>query len=158
MLDAEKLEVQSDSLEEIARTSALDAVRRLRVAIVVEDAGLFVDALHGFPGPYSSYALRTIALRGILRLMEGVRNRRAVFKSVVAYADPTGNVRTFPGTVAGMISDEPRGTHGFGFDPIFIPDGRRRTFAEMTIDEKNEISHRAEAFKALARWLLSSGP
>jgi XTP/dITP diphosphohydrolase len=116
-INAKVLEVQSDDLAEIARISALDAYRSFGGELFVEDAGLFVDALNGFPGPYSSYAYRTIGVRGLLRLMEGVERRAAVFRSAVAYVDREGSVNVFVGEVRGFIATEPRGTWGFGSTP-----------------------------------------
>ncbi|NOZ89276.1 MAG: RdgB/HAM1 family non-canonical purine NTP pyrophosphatase, partial [Crenarchaeota archaeon] len=120
--------------------------------VAVEDAGLFVDALSGFPGPYSSYVYKTIGVHGILRLLEGEENRAARFVSVIAYAGPWG-VQLFRGEVKGSIAAEPRGSGGFGFDPIFIPEGADKTFAEMNIEEKNMYSHRARAARKLCSWL-----
>src|SRR5208337_1241048 len=85
MLRIKSLEIQSESLEEIAEASVMEAFEKYRLPIVVEDAGLFVDALNGFPGPYAAYVYKTIGNKGLLRLMQRVDNRRATFKSVVAY-------------------------------------------------------------------------
>lgn len=155
-INARVLEVQSDDLTEIARASALDAYRRFGGDVVVEDAGLFVEALNGFPGPYSSYVFRTIGIEGLLRVMRGLRDRRAVFRSAVAHVDPEGRVSVFLGEVRGFIAEDPRGTGGFGFDPVFVPEGSERTFAEMTVDEKNLRSHRAMAIRELIRHLKSA--
>jgi XTP/dITP diphosphohydrolase len=152
-INAKVLEVQSDDLAEIARISALDAYRSFGGELFVEDAGLFVDALNGFPGPYSSYAYRTIGVRGLLKLMEGVERRAAVFRSAVAYVDREGSVNVFVGEVRGFIATEPRGTKGFGFDPVFVPLGSERTFAEMDVEEKNRYSHRARAVGELVKHL-----
>jgi len=155
-VDLERVEIQSDDLSEIALTGAKQASLRLGRAVVVEDAGLFVDALNGFPGPYSSYVFRTIGIRGILKLMSGVGDRRARFESAVAYCDPSGECRVFRGVALGVIALEPRGSGGFGFDPIFIPDeGGGLTYAEMSFERKCEISHRAKAFKAFGEWFTS---
>ncbi len=148
-----KLEIQSDSLHEIAQVAALHAARQLGSAVVVEDAGLYIDALNGFPGPYSAYVFRTIGNRGILKLMDGIQDRRARFVSVVAYAEPNGFIKTFEGITKGMISYRPRGNKGFGFDPIFIPEGGGGlTYAEMDMELKNKVSHRGKAFREFARW------
>lgn len=147
-------EVQSDDLTEIARTSAIEAYGKFGGRVAVEDAGLFVEALRGFPGPYSSYVHRTIGIEGLLKLMSGVEDRRAHFLSAVGFADSDGNVVVFTGRVDGRIADAPRGSSGFGFDPVFVPEGETRTFAEMTVDEKNLFSHRAKAFRSLTEHLL----
>ena len=141
-----KLELQGDNLEEIAMKSAMIAYTMLSRPVLVEDAGLFVEALNGFPGPYSSYVYKTIGIRGLLKLLEGVENRAAYFKSAAAIAFERG-VLLATGEVRGTISTEPRGDLGFGFDPVFVPLGETRTFAEMTIEEKNLRSHRAQAVR-----------
>ncbi len=150
-------EIQAVDLKLIAEQSALYAYDVLREPAMVEDAGLFIDILSGFPGPFSSYAYKTIGIRGILKLMEGVEDRRARFLSVIAFYTPMiGNVKIFAGEVEGYISAEPRGSGGFGFDPIFVPaEGDGRTFAELSIEEKNRLSHRARAARKFAEWLSS---
>ncbi|MEM2428833.1 MAG: XTP/dITP diphosphatase, partial [Candidatus Bathyarchaeia archaeon] len=159
MLEADKIEIQSDSLEDIASYAAKELSGRLGFKVVVEDAGLFIRGLNGFPGPYSSYILKTIGLNGVLRLMNGVSDRYAYFLSVVAYAEPGKPAKVFQGRVEGLITSEPRGSGGFGFDPIFQPlEGDGRTFAEMSAEEKNRFSHRAKAFRELAVWIRENLP
>jgi len=146
----ELTEVQSDSLEYIAQTKALDESRhRAYGRILVEDSGLSVDALNGFPGPYSSYVFEKIGVDGILRLLQH-GTRRARFVSVVAYAYDD-RCYTFEGTVCGTISSVPRGD-SWGYDPIFIPDGSNQMFGEMTASEKNGMSHRRQALVKFAKW------
>ena len=159
MLRVKSLEIQSESLEEIARASALDAFEKCHLPIIVEDAGLFIDALNGFPGPYAAYTYKTVGNQGMLRLMKNVKARRARFESAVAYfsAELQSPV-CFHGEVLGEIADEERkgsDRSGFGFDPIFRPLNSSKTFAEMTIAEKNEHSHRAKAFRKFAEWYKS---
>ncbi len=151
-----KLEVQADDLATIAAYAALNAYLAARRPVVAEDAGLFIEALNGFPGPYSSYVYRTIGVRGVLKLMEGVEDRRARFESAVALAY-SGGVVVFRGVVWGRIADRPRGSGGFGFDPIFVPEGEERTFAEMSVEEKTRLSHRGRAFSKLCEWLERAG-
>ena len=139
-----KVEIQSSDLIEIARYAVLENYKLFKKPVLVEDAGLFIEALNGFPGPYSSYVYKTIGVNGILKLMEGVDNRRAYFMSVAAIVyEPFFIIET--ARVEGVITKEPRGSGGFGFDPIFVPRGSKKTFAEMSIDEKNMYSHRAKA-------------
>ena len=144
-------EIQADTLEEVAEYAVEWLSRKLEGPFFLEDSGLFVDALSGFPGVYSAYVYRTIGYRGILKLLEGEPNRRAFFKSVLAYWD--GELHLFTGEVHGRIVHEPRGTGGFGFDPVFVPDGLDKTFAEMTTEEKNMVSHRGNALRAFSNWL-----
>jgi XTP/dITP diphosphohydrolase len=150
----EKKELQSTDLGEIALQSALIAYTYVNAPVVVEDSGLFIKALNGFPGPFSSYVYKTIGVRGVLKLMEGVTDRSAYFESAVAIVMPPFE-RVFKGSVYGRIADSPRGTGGFGFDPIFIPENEDKTFAEMSVEEKNKYSHRARAFEKLGIWLKS---
>lgn len=153
MLKIKTFEVQDDDVENIAKMSALSAFREVNLPVIVEDAGLFIEALNGFPGPYSSYAYRTIGVNGILKLMNGVDNRKAQFKSVVAFCNSINSVKCFHGVSNGRISEKPRGSGGFGFDPIFEPEEKPgRTFAEMSIEEKNMFSHRAKAIRMFAEW------
>ena len=152
MLRIGAVEIQDDSLESIAKASATDAVEKCGLPIIVEDAGLFIEALKGFPGPYSSYVYRTIGTKGILKLIKNVDEREAYFQSVVAFSSPEEAPKCFHGKVKGKISREERGSSGFGFDPIFEPSGGdNRTFAEMTTTEKNKYSHRAKALRNFAK-------
>ncbi|RLI85084.1 MAG: non-canonical purine NTP pyrophosphatase, RdgB/HAM1 family [Archaeoglobales archaeon] len=137
------LEPQGSSLEEIAKLSAEALSEELKEPFFLEDSGLFVEALKGFPGPYSSYVFKTIGNEGIVKLMDGVENRKAYFLAVVAYFDGE-KVQIFTGKVEGEIATEMRGDRGFGFDPIFLYGSK--TFAEMG-DEKNEVSHRRRALE-----------
>jgi XTP/dITP diphosphohydrolase len=155
MLRVKALEIQSDSLSDIAQASVMDAFERCHLPVIVEDAGLFVNALNGFPGPYAAYVYKTVGNAGLLKLMESVGDSKATFKSVIAYYDEHGAPVLFEGEAAGKISRKERvgnGKSGFGFDPVFQPDGSAKTFAEMTVEEKNGFSHRANAVRKFAEW------
>ncbi len=158
MLRAKAVEIQSDSLTEIASASAADAYQRCHLPLIVEDAGLFVDALKGFPGPYAAYVYKTIGNRGLLKLMENLKDRKATFRSAIAYCDSeTGKITCFTGETQGEITIKQRMTDSksaFGFDPIFQPNGSSKTFAEITLKEKNAVSHRAQAVSKFAEWYL----
>ena len=159
MLKLKGDEIQSDSLQEIAEKSVQYAYKKSGLPIFVEDAGLFIDSLSGFPGPYAAYVYKTIHNSGILKLMEGVADRSAIFRSVISYCDdqtPCTPV-SFQGESKGEITATERraqGKSGFGFDPIFQPAGSTTTFAEMTITEKNGYSHRADAIRKFAEWYV----
>jgi XTP/dITP diphosphohydrolase len=156
MLRVKTSEIQSDSLKEIAETSAKDAFQKCRLPIIVEDAGLFVDGLNGFPGPYAAYVYMTIGNRGLLKLMKGNEKRKAKFESVIAYfSRELKSPICFSGQAAGEIVAKERvgsGRKGFGFDPVFKPDTSDKTFAEMDVTEKNRNSHRADALRKFAEW------
>ncbi|MDI9611079.1 MAG: XTP/dITP diphosphatase [Archaeoglobaceae archaeon] len=136
-------EPQALELEEIARKSAEILSEKIKEPFFIEDSGLFIEALNGFPGPYSSYVFKTIGNEGIIKLMAGIKNRKAYFKAIVAYFDGS-KIKTFDGIVHGEIALEIRGRKGFGFDPIFLYGDR--TFAEMG-EEKNLVSHRRKALE-----------
>jgi XTP/dITP diphosphohydrolase len=155
-LDIEKKEIQSEKLADIAAFAAKEAAESIGGNVVAEDAGLFVQGLGGFPGPYSSYVFDTLGLKGILKLLRNVKNRTASFEAVVAYCDPLKRPVCLAGAVRGAITTTARGSHGFGFDPIFVPRGARRTFAEMNLSEKNLYSHRAKAFTSFCKWFIRS--
>lgn len=146
-------ELQAETLEEVAIHRALHAIGKVAAPFAVEDAGLFIKALKGFPGVFSSQVFRKLGCEGILKLMDGVTDREACFKSVVAFVDWDGRVHLFKGVVTGEIATEARGEGGFGFDPIFIPRGSRATFAEER-ELKILISHRTRAFQHLANYIL----
>ena len=158
MLKVKDVEIQSDNLVEIAKLSAQDAFKRCRLPVIVEDAGLFIDALRGFPGPYAAHAYRTIGNKGLLKLMENMEDRKAIFRSAIAYCGSEAEESVvFKGDAEGEITvDERRGSgkSGFGFDPIFRPYGSEKTFAEMTLEEKNGFSHRAKAVRKFADWYM----
>jgi len=152
-VDLELEEPQADDIGDVAKSCALRGALMLRRPVLVEDSGLFVSALRGFPGPYSSYVLKTIGIEGILALMRGRRNKAARFESAVAYSADGEGAKVFKGFTLGAISTTARGRGGFGFDPIFVARGQRDTFAELSTLEKNLISHRGKAFRAFAQWL-----
>ena len=148
-------EIQVDTLNEVARHGARWLKGRIEPPFMLDDSGLFISALEGFPGVYSAYAYQTIGNRGILDLMEWKGDKRAEFKTVVALVDVNERIHLFEGSCRGTIIGEMRGKHGFGFDPIFVPEGYDVTFAEMTTEEKNEISHRSRAFMEVSRYIVN---
>lgn len=143
-------EIQADTLEEVAQFGVEYCYSVVKEPCFVEDSGLFIEALKGFPGVYSKYVLMTVGCEGILRLLD--ENRKASFKSVIAYADGR-NTQLFAGEVKGRIAERKKGLKGFGFDPIFIPEGENRTFAEMDTEEKNSYSHRGKAFATFIKYV-----
>ncbi|UJG42338.1 MAG: XTP/dITP diphosphatase [Candidatus Heimdallarchaeum endolithica] len=153
-INLEYEEIQDDSLEEIARSSCLK-ILELRPdlkdkSFFVEDAGLFINCLRGFPGPYSAYVFRTIGNWGILKLLHDVpdNERSAFFKSVIAYYH-SGKIELFSGVIQGKIIKSLKGSQGFGFDPIFLPAGSNKTFAQMNKESKNLKGHRGKSLQEL---------
>jgi XTP/dITP diphosphohydrolase len=144
-------EEQLDTIEEVAERSTLYLRGTLKTDFFIDDSGLFIKTLNGFPGVYSSYVFRTLGNVGILDLMKGKTERSAEFRTCIAYFDDKLNL--FTGRTQGLIATDPRGTNGFGFDPVFIPDERKETYAEMTTEEKNSISHRSKATQAFLKYI-----
>ena len=145
------------TLEENSRLKAQFVVDKYEIPVFADDTGLEIEALDGRPGVYSArYAGESkdsnMNMDKVLDDMEGVLNRKAQFKSIFTYATPTDVVQ-FEGVVEGEIAMEKSGTSGFGYDPIFYPEGNDRTFSEMTSEEKNSISHRARALTKLIAFL-----
>src|SRR3989338_9413216 len=130
-VDMEYPEMRSDNPEEIAKLSAKQLANKLKKAVVVEDSGLFIKALNDFPGTCSAYIHKRIGLNGIIKLMEGVKERTCFYKSAVAYCEPNKKPVNFLGEEKGKVSEKIRGNYGFGHDPIFIPEGNRKTYGEM---------------------------
>lgn len=188
-VDYDYPEIQADSLERVAAHGARDAYRHVGEPVIVDDAGLYIEAFDGFPGPYSAYVENTLGVERVGALARNAGALRAKFRCVIAYCDgepfeaspdpvDTGDrrgqdtgadargsastddtvadgdvsVKLFPGSVPGRIV-EPRGDGGFGYDPIFEHDGR--TFAEMSSEEKNAVSHRGRALGRFAEWFDS---
>lgn len=147
-----------DTFEGNASQKAKYIYDRFGVPCFADDSGLEVDALKGAPGVRSA---RYAGVHGedkqniklLLYTLMGITNRLARFRTVIAFIDDAHSIQLFEGMVTGSIIDEERGLNGFGYDPVFIPEGYSSTFAEMTHDEKNRISHRARATLKLTRYL-----
>ncbi len=144
-------EIRSDSIEEIAKESVEAAYGGLGKPVFVEDTGLFIDALNGFPGTYSAWVQAKLGCSGILKLLEGVEDRKAKFEACIAFHNGNG-IKTFKGVCEGRIAENERGESGFGYDPIFIPKGESSTFAE-SIELKNKYSHRYKSLLELISYL-----
>jgi XTP/dITP diphosphohydrolase len=170
--DVDYTEVQSDDLATIAARGAREAYAHAAEPVIVDDAGLFIDALAGFPGPYSAFVEGTLGIERVYELATREDDHSAAFRTVIAYCDGSdfetppervdhgadeharyegvdAPVALFEGRVDGDIV-APRGDGGFGYDPIFEHEGK--TLAEMTTAEKNAISHRGRALESFASW------
>ncbi|MDH5604773.1 MAG: RdgB/HAM1 family non-canonical purine NTP pyrophosphatase [Cyclobacteriaceae bacterium] len=146
------------TLEENSRFKARYVYQRENVPVFADDTGLEVIALHGEPGVISArYAgpernnMNNIHL--LLQKLRNVTDRRAQFKTVVTYIDERGDEFLFEGIAKGEIIESLKGAMGFGYDPVFVPEGYDRTFAEMTMEEKNQISHRGKAIQLFVAFL-----
>lgn len=157
--DVPDVDETGTTLEENARLKAVALVEATGEPAVADDTGLMVDALGGAPGVFSSRfagegATYADNVAKLLAEMHGLEDRRARFVTCALVRYPDGSEVIAVGEVLGSITTEARGEMGFGYDPVFVPDdGDGRTFAEMTTDEKNAVSHRGRAFTALAQQL-----
>ncbi|KPM50391.1 hypothetical protein ACG83_40385 [Frankia sp. R43] len=149
------VEIQSLDVATVVESKAADAYAKLHRPVLVDDTGLALDAWNGLPGALVAWFLDTVGTQGLLAMAAGVADRGATATTALGYADATG-VRVFTGTVHGMLTTEPRGSGGFGYDTIFVPSGSTQTFAEMPSEEKNAISHRRLAADALREALETS--
>jgi XTP/dITP diphosphohydrolase len=157
--DVTEIRESGTSFQENAKLKALAASRQLPAMVIADDSGLEVDALGGAPGIFSArYAGANATdrakidklLRELARVSSAGDECRARFRCVAALARNGDLLGTFEGTVEGRITDKARGDSGFGYDPIFIPEGLEQTFGELPTQVKNTISHRAKAIRALA--------
>lgn len=159
-LGAGDVEETGDTLEENARLKAAALVEHTGMPAMADDTGLEVEALGGAPGVHSSRYAREGATydENVAKLLAELRSvgaatrgeRRARFRTVAIACFPDGHEVLAEGSVEGTIATERRGERGFGYDPVFVPDGQERTFAEMEAQEKHALSHRGRAFRALA--------
>ena len=154
-----EIEESGTTLEENALIKATTIFNVFKKDCFADDSGLEVFALGGKPGVYSArYAGNQKNAkdntRKILGELKGVNDRRAQFRTVIAFI-LGGTEYLFEGIIKGEISASPKGQNGFGYDPIFIPEKHRLTFAQLTLSEKNKISHRSRAFKKLVEFLKS---
>ena len=143
-------EIQSIEVEEVAKHKAKQAYDLLKEPVIIEDTGLYFEELNGLPGALVKFFVKKLTLEKICSLVK--ENRKAKAITCIAYFDGE-NLKTFIGETKGKIAEEPRGTNGFGWDPIFIPEGYDKTFAELTDEEKTSKFMRKEAIKKLKEFL-----
>jgi non-canonical purine NTP pyrophosphatase (RdgB/HAM1 family) len=149
-------ELQTTDFDALVRNKAQQAYDNLQKPVLVEDSGLLFSAWNGLPGALVKWFESSVACTGMLKMLEGFDDRKATAVCYVALQQGPDDVLVAVGQVTGSIAETIRGEHGFGWDVIFIPDGHDRTFAEMSAEEKNCISHRKKAFLEL-KSLLASG-
>jgi len=154
-LNQKYTELQADTIWEVAHASASSLATIMNQDFIIEDSGMAVSHLNGFPGPYSSFVFQTLGWKGILALLNEVQDRSASFTSVFVLCIDK-KLWGFEGKVTGSIALNAGGNSGFGFDPIFIPDGQSgqpRTMAEMEMVNKNRSSHRGKSLELLVDYL-----
>ncbi|CAN5156508.1 XTP/dITP diphosphatase [soil metagenome] len=147
-------EIQSLDLHVIVKAKVKAAYEQVKKPVFVDDVGLFVGTWNGFPGPFIKFMRMSESYDNnlLLRMMKGESSRDVVVKDVIGYYDGR-TLETFEGEVTGRLTTEERGDDGWGFDPIFEPEGRGLTFAELGENEKNKISHRRRALEKFKEYL-----
>lgn len=152
-IKADFVEPQILEVDTISRMKADEICRKTNKPVITEDSGLYIQALKGFPGAYTKQVHDMIGFEGILRLLQG-KDRKANFESAIAYAEPGEPTKVFLGVIEGTIAQEPKYGHkdAWGHDPIFIPNGSTKTWAE-NMDSKDKDSHRTRALDQLVEYL-----
>lgn len=151
-LDIDLPEIQSLDPQEIVAFKLKAAAEQVQGNFIVEDTSLYLEGLHGLPGPFIRWFMKAMGREGLAKIAIESGNPRAEAKTIIGYMDDEGNTHYFEGSIKGEIV-MPLGETSFGWDPIFMPDGYDLTFAEMGITEKNEISMRRQAAQKLADFL-----
>jgi non-canonical purine NTP pyrophosphatase (RdgB/HAM1 family) len=151
-MDIDLPEIQEIDAKEIVRSKLLEALNHIEGEFIVEDTSLYFDCLKGLPGPLIKWFLKTIGNNGLAEITEKLGNDKAEAKTIIGYAKNHEEIYFFEGVIKGRIV-KPRGESNFGWDPIFLPDGYEKTFAEMSQEEKNEISMRRNALNKLNEFL-----
>jgi len=160
-----EFEEEGSTFEEIAINKAKCVSKALDLPVIADDSGLAVEALNGAPGIFSARYAGKSATNGqnsrkLLEKMKEQENRTAIFVCSIAISKPTGHVLTYTGECSGIILHEPRGINGFGYDPFFYYPPLKKTFAQLSVEEKSRVSHRGNAmakvkndFKKIMIWL-----
>lgn len=146
-------EIQSLDMSKVALYKAKHYFEQLKHPLFVEDTSLIFSALNGLPGPYIRDMSEALGNEGLVKLLAGFSDRSAKAVSVLVYIDESGKEHIFEGVVAGKIADSVMGEGGFGWDPIFVPEGHEKTFGQMEQTEKNQISMRKMALEKMAAFL-----
>lgn len=139
--------------EHIVKEKIRHACTELKQPCFVEDVALYCDALNGLPGPYIKAFEQKLGPGGTWKLLQNFQNKKCSAISLIGYMEPGGEPRVFAGVVEGELVS-PRGEDGWGFDPIFLPEGYEQTYAELGRERKVHISHRGKALQAFKEWLL----
>ena len=147
-------ELQEDSIEEVAKYSAKWASEKLQKDVLKNDSGLCVDALNGFPGPYTHYVQDTIGEDGLLKLLEGEQNRKAQFVEVLAYCEYGKDPVVFKSITPGTISLTKSGTYGWSWDFVFIPEGNDKTLGNYEDEERFKLWN-MDSYQELVEYLES---
>lgn len=147
-------EIQTLDSTEVAIKKAKEYFAKAKRPLFIEDVSLEISALKGMPGVFIDYFMKTLGNEGLIRIMKKESDRSARAITTLVYIWGSEEYQVFEGVTTGTISNKPKG-EGFGWDPIFIPKGEKRTFGAMKVEEKNKYSMRAKALKKMKKWLSS---
>ncbi|MBU4466720.1 RdgB/HAM1 family non-canonical purine NTP pyrophosphatase [Patescibacteria group bacterium] len=155
-LDMEYEENHDSEIEDIAGSAARKLAKELKKPIIVEDTGLFFEAYDGFPGALPKFIFKALGYKGILKLLED-EGRGAYFKTIVAYCEPGKEPVLFEGIMKGAITKEVYNLEKdeMPYDKIFVPESKTKTISDMSLEEKNSLSQRAEAFLKFGKYILA---
>jgi len=151
-IDIELPEIQEIDAKKIIKAKLLEALNYKKAEFIVEDTSLYLDCLNGLPGPLIKWFMKTIGNNGLFNLVKKLGNPNAKAKTVIGYAKSPHEIYYFEGCIKGKIVS-PKGKSGFGWDPIFQPEGFSKTFAELSQEEKNRISMRRIALNKLKKFM-----
>jgi len=150
-LDIDLPEIQSIDAYEVIKYKLQGAFEHHEGEFIVEDTSLYIDSLNGLPGPLIKWFMKTVGNEGLVKMAEALGGTKAEAKVIIGYANSKDNIKFFEGSTNGEIV-APRGELGWGWDPIFLPNGYSKTFGEMTSEEKYDISMRKVAFSKLKKF------
>lgn len=154
-IDIDLPEIQSLDPREVIKQKLLAALKLKQGEFIVEDVSVSIDCLNGLPGPLIKWFMETLDNKGLSNLVSKYKNKKATATLIIGYAKSASNIQFFEASMNGKIV-KPRGTNGFGWDPIFEVAGLGKTLAELTFEEKNKISNRRKAFEKLRKYLFKS--
>jgi len=153
-VDLDLPEIQEIDPRKVIAAKLAVACEFKKAPCIVEDTSLYFSAFNGLPGPLIKWFIKTIGLDGLYKMVSAFKNQNAIAKTVIGYATNADNVHYFEGEVKGEIV-KPRGTKGFGWDALFLPNGSKKTFGEMNMEEKIKYSMRKIATKKLLGYIQS---
>jgi len=150
-IDLDIDEIQTVDVEEVVKDKAHKAYDVVKKPVFVEDTGLYFTGMKGFPGALIKWLLQSVGTKGICKVVDGFERKAVAKASICLYDGKKYNI--FTGEVKGSITENPKGSSNFGWDPVFQPKGYDKTFAEMPAEKKNKISHRKLAFMKMKEFL-----
>jgi XTP/dITP diphosphohydrolase len=150
-VDLKLTEIQNDDAVEVVKAAVIEAYEKLKKPVIKSDSGIAIEALKGFPGPYSNYVERTIGIGGLIKLTSGLNDKTAKIYCIVCFFDGK-QLKEFVGETKGRIIDRKKGKHGYFFDFIFVPDGQSKALAEF--DDSQRWKFWEEPYEKFARWYL----